>query len=219
LARVNVLSKNSRVSDEELLRSATILLTGSALEFYWAFHQSFNTWNELVQELLATYVPKDFNYELRKEIDNRKQRSNETFTAYFADMALKFQKLSYNVPESEMLTILMRNLNPYFAEKLFSLPIETLGQLKYYCLKVEELKRAMSSFRGNVRSVNEITNDEPGEEVDAVRHSNTGHRMTREMSVQTDSEVKSRPKCFKYGQIGHIQANCPKRTEIVCYGF
>jgi Retrotransposon gag protein/Zinc knuckle len=218
LARINVLAKNSRVSDEELLRSATILLTGSALEFYWAFHESFNSWNELVHELLDTYLPKDFSYELRKEIDNRKQRPNESFTAFFADMALKFQKLSYNIPEGEMVTILMRNLNPYFAEKLFSLQIETLGQLKHYCLKVEVLKRSMIGFRGNMRLINEIATDDLDNEVEAIRHSNTGHRVTREISVQTDSESKPKPKCFRCGQVGHFQANCKKRSEIICYG-
>jgi Retrotransposon gag protein len=70
------------VSDEELLRSAPILLTGAALQFFWAFHQSFTTWNDLVHELMSTYLPKDFDYELRKEIDNRKQHPNESFMTY-----------------------------------------------------------------------------------------------------------------------------------------
>jgi len=219
LSRINVLAKSWKVSDDELLSSATILLTGSALQFYWAFYQSFRTWNDLVQELLSTYLSNDIDFETRQEIDNRKQRANETFMSYFSDMALKFQKLSYDVSESEMVNILLRNLNPYFAEKLFSINIETLSQLKHYSIKVDNLKRALSNFRlSNSKQINEVSVDEPENEINFVRHTNTGQRTTREISVQTEPNKNSGVKCFKCGNFGHIQADCRKKTGIVCYG-
>jgi hypothetical protein len=152
LTRVKVLAKAERCSDDELRRSAYHLLSGPAREWYVAFEDDFETWDDLVAELKLYYLSPRNDITVRRYIDGRRQKGYEPFLTYLADMEQNYKKLSYTVPVYEKVQTIKDGLNPYFAEKLVLLEVRTMEDLKKCCRRIE----ALSAIQYNRPETNPI---------------------------------------------------------------
>jgi hypothetical protein len=141
--------------------------------------------------------------------------------------------LSYEISERERLSIVIRNLNSYFAEKLICMDLRNMNELKMYCLRIEALRRnSTTTVRGNYPStfqrrpnfqssnqIHEIFEEPSEEEIFALgRFERKVH--TKEISVQADMDPKpeSNVRCYNCNQIGHVRAKCRKQqAAIYCY--
>lgn len=68
---------------------------------------------------------KDFksNYDLKKEIRNRKMKPNETFETFYESVSSLLDKLEIHISETELIEILTRNLRPGIRHELLFVPI------------------------------------------------------------------------------------------------
>lgn len=83
LSQVRMYQRSEMVTDEELLRAMTHLLTGRAKRWYESIYESIGSWNELVEALKREYLPRNYPFTLINDMSNRRQRVNETFGEYY----------------------------------------------------------------------------------------------------------------------------------------
>jgi hypothetical protein len=247
LTRVKVLAKAENCNDEELRRSAYHLLSGTAREWYVAFGEDFDSWNELVAELKLYFLAPNNDTQVRRYIDSRRQKRFEPFLTYLADMEQNFKKLSYQVPEAEKTQTIKDNLNSFFAEKLVLLDIRTMEVLKKCCRRIEALnviqrpeavanarrfepqrRVAELEFEGEEELQPKETPKFETEEVCAIRGQPSKlatKPQTKTLGCQTDSgTTTSTPtnpgmKCYNCQNYGHHHNSCSEpRTRLFCFG-
>lgn len=77
-------------------------------------HQRFQNWNELVNGLRQQYMPLNYDYLVREEIQSRFQAKNESFSSFMTDMNILFQRVYPPVDENYRLFIVRRNMLPEY---------------------------------------------------------------------------------------------------------
>lgn len=147
LDRVNFYGRARNVTSEELLYSAYDLFSGSALIWYRANYSRFNTWEELERELRSIFLPYEYEFYLWREIEDRTQGAEERFGIYLACMQNLFNKLSEQPSEEKRLSVVMRNLQPYYTERLCFKRIATLRELSALCGEIEENRARVARFK------------------------------------------------------------------------
>lgn len=133
LSQVQMYARADGVNNDELLRAAVYLFVGPALTWYRAYGPRFISWAHLVQTLRQEFLPYDYDYGLLREIEQRKQGKGESFAMFLANMEMMYRGLQYTiVPEQQMIDTIMRNLLPYYAEKLVMCNIVSIRI--YHCI-------------------------------------------------------------------------------------
>lgn len=101
---------------DQLFSDFHCLVTGNALKWYWqivedhADDQSFGYF-ELKAELLSHFKTAESDYEIIREIMERKQMPHETFDDFYSDVHNLTFRLRQKIPEKELVGILKANLN------------------------------------------------------------------------------------------------------------
>lgn len=126
LAQVKVLAQTEGVSRNNLHRYAFYLFSSNALNWYRAFYNNFQTWDDLVNALRQEFLPADHDFWTYKEINNRFQKRDETFGLYLASMELLFQQLLEPASEEIKLKTVMRNMRPFYMERLSLIEVNSL---------------------------------------------------------------------------------------------
>jgi hypothetical protein len=245
LAKVKVLAKTEKCSNEELRRSAYYLFSGAVREWYLAFGDEYQTWDDIVAELKLNYLAPNNDLRIRRYIDSRRQKLYEPFLSYLADMEQNYQKLSYQVPEVEKVQCIKDNLNSNFAEKLVLLNIRTMDDLKTCCRRIEALSTMQrSEMNQNVRRFEpprriaelQYEGEESStggyqqfesEEVCAVQGptlKSSTLKKTMTLGCQTDPittvppNFKPNMRCYNCNDYGHHHNSCPQpRTRLFCF--
>jgi Retrotransposon gag protein len=117
------------MNETDLRESLIHLLRGSALTWYRAFHAQYGTWQSLKFAMRKEFLPYDYEYYLRKDIDQRFQGDNESFSVFLASMEMLFKNLSKPPPEEEKIEILRRNMKPELARQLSIYHVYSVQQL------------------------------------------------------------------------------------------
>lgn len=99
-SQIAILSLAERASKDDLFRSAIYLFEGNAKIWYMASREKLRNWDDLVRKLKDQFLPKDFDYWLMNDIETRYQGSSESFSLYLSHMEIKFQQLTYPIPEA-----------------------------------------------------------------------------------------------------------------------
>lgn len=169
LFRVERMREQYGISHYQLFTDFHCLVTGNALKWYWqilednADDPSFGYF-ELKSELLSHFKSAESDYEIIREIMERKQQVQESFEDFYGDVHNLTFRLRKKIPEKELVGIIRGNLKPYLANLTFSSRIETLAELKNECKRAEKVIRENKS---RPRHVNEIDYSET-ESVDKI---------------------------------------------------
>lgn len=140
LSQIEMLAITEKVLGPELLSYAVYLFSSNASMWYQASYKKFRTWQDLVRALKIRFLPPDHDYWLLKEVEKRLQGVDENFSAYLATMELYFQRFTIPLTNQEQLNIVLRNIRPFYSEKLALVEIDSIADLSAYCRRIENVK-------------------------------------------------------------------------------
>lgn len=205
LRQVELTARADRVSTDDLLESAIHLFVGPARNWYIAFEYLFNTWDELTINLRQNFVSEDSDFILLKEIESRVQGKEESFILYLSGMLNLFHHLKEPLSERKKLDMVMRNMNPFLADRVALLEIDNTQQLAMLCKKIEDVRTRSKSFRqSHVESYSNYSK----------RYVSEVERDPSPIPVQTQVEVK----CVNCRELGHSFVNCKRpKMRVFCY--
>lgn len=210
LNQVDVIASAEKATDGELHRSAIYLFEGFAKTWYMAFRRNYNSWGELVTGLKIQFLPHDYEYWQMKDIENRFQKSDESFGVFLAAMELMFNELPYITEERRKVQIIRRNLLPAYQDRLALVDTNTLAQLTFACDRIEKsqysaMRRAQQqpSFSQTRPETERIS--VPVHDLSTYRCfncKNLGHHFN-------DCRMERRLFCFRCGKSNFSTLNCP----------
>jgi hypothetical protein len=137
IKKVNFYSKAHNVSREDLFTSCYHLFEDVGQLWYEANIPYCSSWIELKDLLKLHFLPQDYEYELKKEILNRKQ--SEPFTLYHGKMEQLFQNCPLEFNEQEKLRVLHKNFDFEYHKNLLRFRPKTIQELTLVCKEIEEL--------------------------------------------------------------------------------
>lgn len=208
LERVGELRLARNSSDELIFRSAIDLFSGPALTWYRANRDSFASWQDVVVGLRAEFQSHDFDERLFEEIKRRTQGPQESIGMYLAAMKNLFSRLSTPVPESTQLTILLRNLHPFYQTPLGLVEVTSIGQLLTLGRKLEAKKATVEAY---VPPPSKHRSMEP----DLAYMDVTSNATSR--AASSSANPRTPVKCWNCEQIGHLASRCDRPPRMHCY--
>uniref|UniRef100_A0A1B0A7A9 Retrotrans_gag domain-containing protein n=1 Tax=Glossina pallidipes TaxID=7398 RepID=A0A1B0A7A9_GLOPL len=167
--RIERLRQQQHISHENLFAEFHCLMVGQANKWYWQLmedREGDSTFDSLKAELLNQFKIADSDYELIREVTERKQQQPVSFEDYYAEIHDLTFRLRRQIPESELIKIMKSNVKPSLATLIFATKVESVAELKAECKRTEKLLKERS------RQVNEV-----GQEAEA---SSEAHSQTVE---------------------------------------
>lgn len=206
-----------------IMRDFHMLVKDQAKEWYWIFirgHMSAG-WPILKHALAWQFQSTSSDFEVMRDIVERKQLPHETVDSYFHTMCKLRSKLNKSVPEYDMIKILKRNLKDSIAKLVYPMNIYTVDQLRHESYQIEQIfsKKDRMPFANryvpNTRAaqLNEIE----------VQHCEQEFEVP-EIAVEETQYVnpfraKDRTKlpCYNCSQLGHFFKDCPLELRLFCF--
>lgn len=204
LERVEELRVARSVTVGELFSSATDLFSDEALIWYRANRSVFSTWKDLCTGLRSEFQPPDYDENLYEEIKHRTQGKSETVGIYLAKMETLFRRLNTTVSELAKVTIIKRNMLPYYQSQLALVDVNTTEDLKKFCKKLEQSKQSVDNFVPPTKKLSSLEPDLAYVEALTKPVSNLDSKLPNQ---GTQKQVK----CFLCRRWGHYVRNCPQK--------
>lgn len=146
------------------------LFSKEAKEWYWRYRRSVSriTWPDLCQALRNEYGEHRSDTDIKETMRSRKQGTNEKFEDYKNSIMRLAENLQHPIAQTVLVEILQRGLKPRVRQQLLYVTINTVADLRKYCLKSELLQEEItktSSAPSNmqmraqarpIRQVNEV---------------------------------------------------------------
>uniref|UniRef100_A0A1B0GD97 Retrotransposon gag domain-containing protein n=1 Tax=Glossina morsitans morsitans TaxID=37546 RepID=A0A1B0GD97_GLOMM len=166
--------QQQHLSHEDLFAEFHCLMAGQANKWYWQLMEdregeSTFDYFSLKAELLNQFKAADSDYELIREVVERKQQQSESFEDYYAEIHDLTFRLRRKIPEPELIKIMKSNVKPSLATLIFATKVGSVAELKAECKRAEKL---LKENRTRPRHVNEV-----GQEIEA---SSEAYRQTVE---------------------------------------
>jgi hypothetical protein len=205
LEKVEEYRVSRNVDKETLLASGIDLFTGRAYQFYLAYREEVNSWDEFVDLLREEYLSVDYNEKLFEEIKRRTQGPDESMGIYLAVMTGYFKRLTCPISEETQLKILLRNIAPYYQNHLGLVEISSVRELLTLGRKLEARKSAIENYSVPPRKSNCLEPDLAyvSSQVEPVSEVATPPLPTPSPKPRTNEIV-----CFRCRQPGHRAIGC-----------
>lgn len=130
-------SHSRGVTEAELLRSISDLLTGSARKWFRTNTVPFSNWTDFVQRFLKDFEPIYESDRLLDSIKKRLQRPDESIIQFFVTMEDLFLRLPRPLNEYDRLDIIRNNLLPRYVSALAVHTFHSIRDLKDSCKLIE----------------------------------------------------------------------------------
>lgn len=209
--RLEYLQKQYKVPWDEIISDFHLLLSGSARKWYWLQLQSglITEWGSIKHSLLSRYKESRSNFELMRDLFERKQQVGESVDQFFEALTTLRLKLEQPISEYELIKIAKRNLKDSVARMVYPINVSSLEQLRVECIEAERnFQRRETRMTPNIqnritRNVHEIIIDD--EEYEDVPE------------MDQISEI-AMVKCWNCGKPGHVFMEClSTERKLFCY--
>lgn len=203
------------VKDSDLYSSVVDLLRGKALIWYRSVRSQISSWTDFVKALREEFLPFDYETDLWNEIRSRVQGPNERIGEYFACMINLFSRLSVKPAHKEQLTILRRNITPYFIHGLGLRDINSVEELLMCCKKLESAKELANKSR---TPSNKLCLLEPDLACSTASSSSYSENRRGRNSVSSIQPRNNNGRCWNCGNEGHSFSDCSiPRARKFCF--
>lgn len=243
IRQVTILAKANRVSDEELLQQSYIFFAGEARKWYFTYWEKFLSWKHLVYYLTVAFENPNKDKAIEDEMRERKQRPNERFSTYLADMERLSQSLSQKMSQQQKLKLIFENTKLSYRRRLALFPINSINELSEYCYQFDALEPslyAVSNTRPHISSVHQVDteqlehldlNDSDSEEINAISNSKSSNRnryfkkdnrtqgpsTSASTNIQEEEDNHNLVCCWNCRDMGHLAKNCQEPKRVYCY--
>ncbi|XP_023312215.1 uncharacterized protein LOC111692437 [Anoplophora glabripennis] len=201
------------VSPETLLNSGIDLFCDKAYQFYKDCRDRVTTWDELVTEFKNEFLSAHYEEDLFEELRHRTQHPTESIGVYLAVMSSYFNRLARPISEDVKLTIILKNLHPYYLERLRDPMPSSLDELRSACRSMEARRDTIRNYvepssRRNCFLERDLAYIDASGKVDTVETSSSSNRSTG----------SSKPiVCFRCQQPGHKAVGCAQTKKLTCF--
>lgn len=222
--RLEHLKTHYNISDREVVRDFHLLVSDSVKDWYWSFIAAHGVtdWPVLRLALLSQYQIPCSNFEVMRDLVERKQQNNETVDMFFYAMGKIRSRLTQQIPEGDMIKILKRNVNLNLARIIYPLTVSSVEQLRMECNEAErnfprrEVKNMMPPQRMN-RQINEICFDN-NEHISSEHFSYQDSVEIDALRLNQQQQQKQLVICWNCKVAGHVFMECPvEQRSLFCY--
>lgn len=185
------------VSKDVLLVSGLDLFVGKAYQFYKDTRLRVSSWDEMVEEFRQEYLSANHNDILLYELRLRTQHPMESIGVFLEVMSSYFGHLRCLVPEEAKLAIILKNLHPFYQDRLRDPMPSTIEELRIMCRRMEDRRDAINSyFEPSGKKINCLGQD--------LAYVDFPLNASVDEVVSTPSSgVPKGVRCFRCGQVGH----------------
>lgn len=216
--RIEELRQARGVTKSTLLDSGIDLFADKAFKFYKDCRTRVSTWDEMVKEFRDEYLPASHRDDLFEEIRRRTQHPTESIGVYLAVMSTYFARLGCHISEEAKLAIIMKNLHPFYQERLREPLPASVELLRKACRSMEARRDMINSYvePSSSRRGNTIEKDlayvDTGIEED-------GRVAAISSQVPSYSEESKRKEiiCYRCKKPGHKAVGCALPSSKRCY--
>lgn len=238
LFKVETLSSRSRCSNEHLLSNFHVLLAGKAEQWYWLFMKQNR---DITYPIIKYALTKEFGFlesehDILLKISLRKQQHKESYDDLHTILISMNSRMRSPLPDSALIDIIKRNLQPSLRFLLFSSESKTLNEFRDIARKAERILRDNKSIVPNVspmRNVSELdsmsselddfSSDDPQLEALQISKGNNKYDYSNikcwnclsngHSYIYCDKDINERF-CFKCGKKGFLTPSCPNRHSF-----
>ncbi|XP_067638086.1 uncharacterized protein [Eurosta solidaginis] len=227
--RVEYLKEQYGCSWAEIIRDFHRLLSGEAREWYWLYIRTNRNldWTSLQFTLQRQFGSQLTDFDLMREITERKQKPGETIDDFFHAVGILRSRLRNPIPEYEMVRLVKGNLRESLAKLVYPIAVYSIEQLRMECKEVERCfprrdRVPQGGFVLRSYQVNEIIDtspeeqESPGDEgqvsVEELRY----QRVTKHPSSR-DQESRKNLVCWNCGVEGHAFTDCMSLQRRIFY--
>lgn len=208
----------------EILRDFRLLVVGQAHEWFWLYTKNhiIHDWPELRHALESQYKTIRSNFELMRDLAERRQQSHESIDAYFLTMGQLRSKLLQPISEYEMIKIMKRNIRESVGRIVYPMMISSVEQLRMECIEAEKNfprrdPRGVVLPQRPVRHVNEAFL-EPVEYVEEEMRNEYGDDIVGVAAIDSSSQQPKQVVCWNCRISGHVFMECPStQRSLFCY--
>ncbi|KAG5883974.1 hypothetical protein JTB14_007503 [Gonioctena quinquepunctata] len=210
--RVEELRIARNVPKEVLLESGLDLFGDRAYQFYKECRQRVSSWEGLVGEFRHEDLSAIHNEALFEELRRRTQHPFESIGVYLAVMSSYFNRLRCPITEEAKLSIIIRNLHPFYQDRLRDPLPTSVSELRVLCRRMEARRDAIDSYaEPSGRKTNVLEKDlafvEVSESLDHLEIAST----------PSNSSTSRQVICFRCNEVGHRAVGCAMPKGIHCF--
>lgn len=211
LTRINIYARAEKVPESQMLANIHLLLKDKAEHWYWGNINEFYSWRTFVEAIKKEFLPQNYDFFVREEIQNRIQGQNESFSSFITDMKILFQRVDPPLDERYKLYIVRRNMLTDYGAFLTINKIRTLNDLVDICRGLDESKM-MAERRKISQPYSNISLVEPScyPRNNYVRNFPQNRKvvMTPQVNyIESDQNVANNPNSYSYD--GNMISNGP----------
>lgn len=211
VTRIEILARSEGIPLDDICLSMHYLLTGIANSWFWIFVTKYRniTWEQFRRGLGDEFRALTSDHEIRRHIENRRQKPRESFTEFKLAIESMNTDLHVHYTDNELVSILMNNMHPALKKSLVLCKPFTLNELRLKCLEVEKMLAEVGETLDDQmmcrrRMVNEIFVSEE----EAIGGCNSNYQV----------EENNLSICWNCDDIGHNFQDCPSYSRrVFCY--
>lgn len=211
--KIEELSTARRVPKSVLFESGYDLFGDKAYQFYKDCRNRVNSWDELMEEFRREYLPAHHRDVLFEELRRRTQHSSETIGVYLAVMGSYFNRLRCSTSEEAKMAIILKNLHPYYQDRLRDPLPRTLDDLRAVCRRIEAMRDSINNYVEPTTSRRANILERDLAYVDTADQRDNGPAQ-----CSSGTRVKKPILCWNCKREGHRAIDCTSEKKIYCYG-
>lgn len=195
---------------QNLFESSTDLFSKEAIHFCRIAKSKTYNWEGFVKLLKAEFLPLNYQVESEQKFQNSNQGNADIFT-YLTEVETLAKKLERPVSEQELIQVILRGIQPYFASILIASEYSTLEELKHKCKRIHELKIRNSSYRAQSKALNTIADQLTQMNVETT---NDSASPANNASINAANFELT---CWNCNQKNHRYSECHAERKIFCF--